>query len=111
MGWYKNAIFYRELQDLEIEGKYYPYNVFAYAEDCVLLPRNERDKGKWDAPISKYDGYGFGSSMLYYPKMDGSEKKVKRILDNIGEYDGTNWLYVYNKEQEPPPQKEHFWQK
>ena len=110
VGWYNHATFFRYIQETNIDDNYYGYNVLAHADDCVLLPRNERDKGIWSAPVSKPDGYGFGQSMLYYPLHDFDKRKVKTIINSIEAYTGLNWLRVFNKEQEPKPEKKYFWQ-
>ena len=111
VGWYKHATFYRNIQEYMVDGEYYVYNSIAVADNCVLLPRNERDRAKWSAPVSTADGYGFGSAMVYYPLEDYDKRKVKEILKSIEEYTGQNWLRVANKEQEPEPEKKYFWQK
>ena len=100
VGWDKSATIYRDLQDIMRGDMESCYNVVAEAKNCVLLPRNERDKHKWEAPVSKSVGYGFGSAMTWYPSNDGSEKMVTKLLANINEYQGANWLNVFNKWQE-----------
>ena len=111
VGWYKNSTFYRTIQEVMIDDYYYPYNALAKADDCVLLPRNESDKGIWSIPVSRYDGYGFGQSMIYYPQSDFDKQKVKKIIESIESYAGNNWLRVFNEDQEPKPEKKYFWQK
>lgn len=81
IGWYKNATVYRELVD--------GYNVSAAADDCVLLPTDERGKRKWVIPQIDHDDANFGSSMHKFPK--SSNPAVKKILDAINSYTGENW--------------------
>lgn len=96
VGWYKGATVYRELQDIMRGDMESCYNVVADAQNCVLLPRNERDKGKWEVPVSTKVGYGFGSALTWYPSNDGSEKMLTRLLTNIDDYQGANWINLFN---------------
>ncbi|MCR5438514.1 MAG: hypothetical protein K6F01_03640 [Selenomonas sp.] len=100
VGWYKNATVYRQIQDIDREDMESGYNIVDESKNCILLPRNERDKHKWTAPVSRSVGYGFGSAMTWYPSLDESEPMVKKILKEIDEYHGSNWINVFNKWQE-----------
>lgn len=85
IGWYKNATVYREFVDEDDRF----YNVSASAEDCVLLPTDERVKRKWVLPQIKGDDANFGQSMHKFPK--SSNPAVKKILDAINSYTSENW--------------------
>lgn len=98
VGWYKKAIVYREMQDIMRGDMESGFNVVSETKNCVLLPRNKRDRHEWEAPVSRKVGYGFGSAMTWYPTKD--EPMVKRILKNIDEYNGDNWINVFNQWQE-----------
>ncbi len=100
VGWYNHATVYRDIQDIDRDEEPSGYNVVALADDCILLPRNERDKHKWSAPVARIVGYGFGSAMTWYPILDGNEKIVTKILESIKNYSGTNWINVYNRDEE-----------
>lgn len=95
VGWYKEATVYRDLLPIMRDDMEAGFNVVAEADNCVLLPRNKRDRHEWEAPVSKLVGYGFGSAMTWYPTLE--EPMVKKILKNIEEYKGDNWLYVFNQ--------------
>lgn len=108
VGWYKHATVYRYYQEVEFptgdegEGIYVQsYNAIAKAEDCVLLPRRERsNKPKWSVP-RKQSGtsYGFGQSSLWFAEKEEEntylETYLDRIVKQIEEYDGENWLDQY----------------
>lgn len=100
VGWYKDATVYRNLQEIMRGGVESTYNIVADAADCVLLPRNERDKHKWSAPVSRKAGYGFGSAMTWYPSKGELEPMVEKLMVSIEEYRGADWIDVFNKWQE-----------
>lgn len=51
VGWYKHATVYKAVREEDVnmyDGCYErPFNIFARAEDCVLLPLEEREKPCW----------------------------------------------------------------
>ena len=108
VGWYKHATVYRNYQEVEFpaseEGDsvyVQAYNAIAKADDCVLLPRRERsNKPKWSVP-KKQSGtsYGFGSSSIWFAKKEEDntylDTYLDRIVKQIEEYDGENWLDQY----------------
>lgn len=97
VGWYKNATVYRQYQEVNIEEyvdkydfKY--YNVIARKEDCVLIPENDRHRHIWDAPVAKKRTYGFGQSMLWYAAEEKAKPYIEKLIKQIDEYYGENWI-------------------
>lgn len=90
------------MQEREYEdGDTQWYNVEAKSENCVLLPRDTRHRHIWDAPVAKTKGYGFGQSMLWYASEPEAASFVERLLKNMEEYNGDNWLNEYPPEVDP----------
>lgn len=104
VGWYKHATVFRNIIDWTMlwDDGYEEergYNVVAKAEDCVLLPETTRNDNKWAAPTAKYTRcYGFGQSMVWYPTEPEAKGYLDRLLKNIEEYQGENWLDKYPEE-------------
>lgn len=101
VGWYKHATVYRDLQDWIItfangEEENRGYNIRAKADDCTLLPEPERNRHIWSIPSAKYTKtFGFGQSMVWYPNEPESKMFVERLINNIENYDGENWINKY----------------
>ena len=107
VGWYKHATVYRNyevirfLSDGEIEYYDQSYNAIAKKSDCVLLPRASRRKAtKWKVPRkTKGISYGFGQSNVWYAQGKENNEYLRKFLDKIinqiEEYDGENWLEKY----------------
>ena len=105
VGWYKHATVYRQYQTLAFPNEngevyYQDYNAIARKKDCVLLPKSARRKTPWKVPRKRKGvAYGFGQSNVWY----ATDKKenllldafLERILKQIAEYDGENWLDEY----------------
>ena len=99
VGWYENATVFRNFATCEFGNGYVQeFNFCANAEDCVLLPENERALEKWIVPRSGYNGYdfGFGRSNLWYAQGAKENPRLKDFLENIIEqienYDGDNYI-------------------
>ena len=100
VGFYKNATVYRKYQTAEFDNGYLQdYNFFARREDCVLLPYQERHKGKrWYVPMSKKRNskFGFGQSNIWYAQGYNENKELYDYLEcmiqNIENYDLENWI-------------------
>lgn len=97
VGWYKNAAVYRQYQEIDTgdcTDKYdiRYYNVVARKEDCVLIPENDRHYHIWDAPVAKKRTYGFGQSMLWYASEEAAKSYIEKLVKQIDEYDGENWI-------------------
>ena len=101
VGWYKNASVWRNIQDWIIT---FPngaeenrgYNVRAKSKDCVLLPEPERNRQIWSVPSAHYTkSFGFGQSMVWYPTQPEAKVFVSRLIENINNYAGENWLDEY----------------
>lgn len=105
VGFYKNATVYRTPQYVDIidaEGNVcdsQKFNFIADKEDCVLLPRKERDNGrKWYVPLSGNYGYdyGFGRSQIWFANgkiyNESEINFVKKMIKNIESYNGENWI-------------------
>lgn len=91
VGWYKNAVVFREYQPFDnIE---YNINILAWAEDCVLLPDGKRRRGEWKIPKT----FNFGEAHVRYPKPE-DKSYISRLMDNINNYNGDNWIYRYPDE-------------
>lgn len=108
VGFYKNATVYRTPQKVDVFDKFNNFcgeqyfNFKAKKEDCVLLPRKERDiRKKWYIPLSGNYGYDFGFGRSHIWLANGGKggleriEFVKKIAKNIEEYNGINWI---NKE-------------
>ena len=100
IGWYKNATVYRRLQDFTMifengVEEERCYNVKAATSDCVLLPVSVRNRQIWWVPYSKNQGYGYGSSFLWYPTNPEAQKYLQNMIDNIENYSGANWINEY----------------
>lgn len=105
VGWYKDATICRYYEGIIIEeedGSSWErwYNVFAKAEDAVLLPEQDRYKGKWSVPGHTRRGdttFGFGQANVWYASEPAAEEYVKQLVKNINEYDGFSFLESYDK--------------
>lgn len=97
IGWYRNAKIYRRYQKVtDASGDERGYNVMAKSSDCVLIPDDHRHKHIWNVPSRKYTkAYGFGQSMLWYAKAEKAEQYLKRLSNDIENYNGENWLRKY----------------
>lgn len=99
IGWYKHADVFRFYQEIDFSAytsKYYDgikiYNILANKEDCVLLPKHIRHNYIWNAPVPKSHTYGFGQSMLWYAGDEKAKTFINRLVNNINEYSGENWV-------------------
>ena len=104
VGWYKHADVYRRYEEqdfLDDKGNVtyvQAFNAFAKKEDCVLLPTGVRRRGNtWVVPRKndKYAKYGFGQSNVWFandPSNEALQVFLKRIIDQIENYDGINWI-------------------
>jgi len=108
VGWYKHATIYRYYQTMDflsnddnddVYTQY--YNIIAKSEDCVLLPRSERSKkAKWEVPRRNTGAsFGFGQSNIWFATNKDEnqllESYLNRIVKQINEYYGENWLDKY----------------
>ena len=89
VGWYKNAnVFQNFQQSNNIQRNKYSYNIVAKAEECILLPLDQRT---FQVPRAKTAGKGFlGQSNVWYA--DSTNKSVQQfkeeVLDYIESYSG-----------------------
>lgn len=97
VGWYNHATVFRQYRNRiatflngHKEERY--YNITANAENCVLLPESERNWHGWSAPNAKTNGFGFGQALVWYATESEAEERVNKIIKNIKEYKGENWL-------------------
>lgn len=107
VGWYKHATVYRYYQRMEFssgipdDDNLYiqDYNAIAKANDCVLLPRRERSLyNKWSVPRKTAGAaFGFSQSNIWFAQEDNEllQKYLNKLIKQIDEYDGDNWLYTY----------------
>lgn len=94
IGWYKNAIVYRNCKFDENQNK---YNVVAKSEDCVLLPINKRHK---IVPKVGKNGYSYGMTQanIWYGKSEdkNSQIYIKNMMEYINKYNDDNLLLSNN---------------
>ena len=101
VGWYKHATVFRCVQEwvkLLLDGteEERGYNVLADAKNCTLLPEPDRNQHIWSVPSARYTkSFGFGQSMVWYPTEEAAKAYLNRLLDNINNYQGENWLHKY----------------
>ena len=102
VGWYKHATVFRHYQEAVFapEDIQY-YNAIANSSDCVLLPAGIRSrKVQWEVP-RKSNGwaYGFGRANVWYASEEDSRLQdyLTRLVKQIDEYDGENWIDKYAK--------------
>lgn len=93
LGWYKNATIYDTSNARSFADNYY-FNIKAKADDCVLLPIENR---KFIVPRKgKGSDQGTGQSNIYYTlDEDGDSKKeswIKEAIDYVNNYNGRNLL-------------------
>lgn len=101
VGWYNNATVYRNYQDAYFGEEKQAYNFIAKAENCVLLPNGIRHKRlQWYVPRKgKKSGpsYGFGQANVWFANNaeDNTflDAYLKKIISQINDYNGENWLY------------------
>lgn len=88
IGWYKDATVTRDYYE-DADGWY--KNIYAKAENCVLLPINKRCR---IVPRSGKEGssYGMGQANIWFGDKDNPKANlyVKNIVDYINSYDGEN---------------------
>ena len=93
VGWYKDATVYRHYQSAEFDNGYVQdFNTLAKKENCVLLPAGERHVHIWQAPVAKKRTYGFGQSLIWYAQEENAQVYVERIVKQIMNYNGENWI-------------------
>lgn len=95
VGWYQHAAVYRYGESYMLwDGNYQDYYMQAKVEDCVLLPEEVRSLKKWEAPVAQKWGYGFGQALVWYARNENAEPYLKKLVKQIQEYDGENWIDV-----------------
>lgn len=102
IGWYKNATVYREYQlnPIRYYGFNYDYNIVAKAEDCTLLPIEERT---FEVPVAmnkKVKDFGFGQANVWYANEKSAKKFIDSVLEYIENYKGKRINKVYTEELE-----------
>lgn len=109
VGWYRNATVFRHYQDIELmqdDGSVYVQscNAIAKKADCVLLPRSERSQiTKWKVPRKKGGiSYGFGRANVWFAQEQSENSNLReylnRLLAQIENYSGENWVDKYSDE-------------
>jgi hypothetical protein len=87
LGWYKNATVYSKFQASQLkQRKYYEYNITAKAEDCILIPLDQRT---FKVPRANVIGKGFlGQSNVWYADSDLLSVKAfqKDVIDYINAF-------------------------
>lgn len=73
-------------------GDIQDYNILAKKEDCVLPPEGKRHNHIWDAPVSRKRTYGFGQSLVWYAQEEKAQPYIKKLSEQILNYDGENWI-------------------
>ena len=95
IGWYTNALVYREYQYPRLKDDDFDwcYNIRAESKNCVLLPESERKDNKvWFLPQVKGSQINFGQNMYKFPKRSAPE--LQNVLKAIANYDGDNWCGI-----------------
>ena len=59
------------------------------------MPREDRHVFKWQAPVARRKGYGFGQSLVWYPTDEKGSAYAEKIAKQIIEYTGENWIDVF----------------
>ena len=101
VGWYKNATVYSEIQYKEVYTDKYTdfyYRIEAKAEECCLIPENNRDFEIKRASQSG-TGTGMGRSNVWYA--DSKYAKtilIPKVLEYIENYQGDSINRVFNDE-------------
>ncbi|WP_161633593.1 tetratricopeptide repeat protein [Fervidicella metallireducens] len=97
VGWYKNATVYRQFQYKLISDN--DYNITCRANDCFLLPLNERT---FEVPVAtvkdSFNRFGFGQSNIWYAQEESAENYVKEVIKYIDNYNGERINVVINDE-------------
>jgi len=100
VGWYKNATVYREYQIDPARYQFkYDYNIIAKAQDCTLLPIEERT---FEVPVvNKKEGieFGFGQSNVWYANENNAKEFINRVVNYIENYNGKKLNKVYTEEE------------
>lgn len=78
VGWYKDATVLREREQYDERD----YNIYAKAENCVLLAENDRTFQVPRAKTSK-EGIGFGQANVWYANDDKADGYVKSVFAYI----------------------------
>ena len=90
VGWYDNAIVYRNYIDITRNGEHLRYNIFTHSDDAYLIKTSDRS---FVVPRVKKSGdVGFGQSNVWYAKEDKDkafrEKALQYIADLRNKYNG-----------------------
>jgi hypothetical protein len=88
IGWYKNATV---LRNYKYNMDEVPYNFFAFSQDCVLLPINQRHKIVARTGSGGYP-YGMGRCNVWFAQEKAAQVYVQNIVKFINEYLGDNWI-------------------
>jgi hypothetical protein len=98
IGWYGDASVGRYYDSIEFdEGFSQPYNIVDDAENCVLLPYDQRGNLKWNVPTAGGGNCSFGLSRanIWFASEPEAKSFVDKIVGQIRSYKGENWLYKY----------------
>ena len=95
VGWYNHATVYRNYCSCDIEGYEQVFNIVADKNDCVLIPHTYRHELRWNAPVAKKKGFGFGQSLVWFPTGDDEIQYAEEKAKIITEYRGPNWIDVF----------------
>ncbi|WP_277407741.1 hypothetical protein [Lacrimispora xylanisolvens] len=103
VGWYWHATVYRNYQYItlctETEEFEQAFNITTRKENAVLLPGGLRMRRTlWWAPRANEQGYGIGNANVWFPvnlKSDEAKNYITKIVKQIEEYDGENWIDKY----------------
>ena len=101
IGWYENATVYRDYQyfnTIDLPVCEFFYNITAEAENCTLLPVEERTFTVPRARTSK-DGIGMGQSNIWYADKYEAREFVKSVVEYVKSYSGKKLNFVPTKEE------------
>ena len=103
VGWYQHAEVFRHYQQMRFNNGYVQsFNAVAEKKNCVLLPPDERIE--WLVPVSKKNGYGFGSSLVWYANEEEAQNYIKKLVSRIQNYQGLNYIDI-DETNDPVNQK------
>ena len=97
VGWYGDASVGRYYDALEFDGGYtQTYNIVDDAENCVLLPFNERGSLKWNIPVkNSSSAFGISRANIWFASEKEAGAFIENLAGEIGRYNGENWLHRY----------------
>lgn len=101
IGWYKNATVFRDYQffsTIDLLRWEIFYNISAKAENCILLPIEERTFNIPRASTSK-DGIGMGQANIWYADKKEAQGFVHSVVKYVKSYNGEKLNWIPSKDE------------